>query len=200
MIRRTAALLALALIASGRAAVAQTDYYARLGLVGGTALLHDHVVNDIDTKQRLGPTLVLGAAMPLSPKHQAGLELALASTGLSVEENGATASLGSVRTASLLLNFTGQLAPTLNWRLGLGGLRYFPGDKDGLFAQGGSTRALVGAGVDWRRPALPKWDLMASLRYDFHRFSTDELRSRGFTRPDAVHRVSFSVGLARGQR
>ena len=44
---------------------------------------------------------------------------------------------------------------------------------------------------------LPKWDLMTSLRYDFHRFTTDELERRGFSQTQGVSRVSLSVGLCR---
>ena len=40
---------------------------------------------------------------------------------------------------------------------------------------------------------------MASLRYDFHRFTTDELQARGFSQSQGVQRVSATVGLARGR-
>ena len=55
-------------------------------------------------------------------------------------------------------------------------------------------------GADYRRPVLPKWDLMASLSYDYHRFTTDELDARGFSQNQAVSRVSLSVGLSGGLR
>ena len=55
-----------------------------------------------------------------------------------------------------------------------------------------------GAGVDYRRPVLPKWDLMTTLRYDFHRFTTDAARARAASpRRQGVSRVSLSVGLSR---
>jgi hypothetical protein len=41
---------------------------------------------------------------------------------------------------------------------------------------------------------------MASARYDFHRFTTDELERRGFAQAQGVSRISLSVGLARGIR
>ena len=41
---------------------------------------------------------------------------------------------------------------------------------------------------------------MASLRYDFHRFTTDELDQRGFSQTQGVNRVSLSVGLSRSTR
>jgi hypothetical protein len=45
---------------------------------------------------------------------------------------------------------------------------------------------------------MPHWEFIASLRYDFHRFTTDELVARGFTGSQGVQRISATVGLARG--
>jgi hypothetical protein len=47
---------------------------------------------------------------------------------------------------------------------------------------------------------MPSWDLMVSARYDFHRFTTDELKGRGFSQAQGVSRISLSVGLAQGIR
>jgi hypothetical protein len=44
---------------------------------------------------------------------------------------------------------------------------------------------------------MPKWDFLTSLRYDWHRFTTDELERRGFSQTQGVSRVSLSVGLSR---
>jgi hypothetical protein len=41
---------------------------------------------------------------------------------------------------------------------------------------------------------------MTSLRYDFHRFSTGTLETRGFSQTQGVSRVSLSVGLYRSIR
>ena len=94
----------------------------------------------------------------------------------------------------------GRSCENLRWRVGLGGLFYWPSEDRGIFLQGGPIRFLAGAGADWRRPVMPKWDLMVSARYDFHRFTTDELEQRGFSQAQGVSRVSLSVGLARGIR
>ena len=87
----------------------------------------------------------------------------------------------------------------MRWRAGVGLLRYWPANEQGIFLRGGSTRFLVGAGVDYRRPVFPRWDLMASLRYDFHRFTTDELAARGFSGTQGVQRLSLTLGLGRGR-
>jgi hypothetical protein len=41
---------------------------------------------------------------------------------------------------------------------------------------------------------------MVSLRYDFHRFTTEELTARGFSGTQGIQRVSAGIGLARGRR
>ena len=58
----------------------------------------------------------------------------------------------------------------------------------------------MGAGVDYRRRIMAQWDIMASLRYDFHRFTNDELQARGYTQAQGVQRVAATIGLARGRR
>jgi hypothetical protein len=47
---------------------------------------------------------------------------------------------------------------------------------------------------------LTKWDLMTSLHYDFHRFTTPTLKDRGFSQTQGVSRISLSVGLSRSSR
>jgi hypothetical protein len=54
--------------------------------------------------------------------------------------------------------------------------------------------------MDYQRPILAQWDLMASLRYDFHRFTTEEIDARGFSQSQGVQRIAATIGLARGRR
>jgi hypothetical protein len=182
------------------AAQAQTDFYARLGLTGATKLLRDDILEEITVAQGLAPTLVLGVAVPFTPLYRVGLEATVTSSGFHSSENGAQTDLGTLRTGSLMLGLDGPVWRQFRWRAGLGLLKYLPADDNGVFLQGGSTRFLVGAGLDYRRPVMSSWDLSAGLRYDFHRFTTDELVTRGFSGTQGVQRVSISVGLARGHR
>jgi hypothetical protein len=180
---------------------AQVDYNARLGVTWATALLRDAVINEIEIRQKLAPTLMLGAALPIAPLYRAGLELALASSGYRSKETGVgTVELGTVRTASITLGLDGPIRRGLRWRAGAGLLRYWPSDEQGIFLRGGTTRFLAGAGIDYRHPVLPQWDVMASLRYDFHKFTTAELQARGFSQSQGVQRIAATVGLARGRR
>jgi hypothetical protein len=176
------------------------DYYARLGATASTTLLRDALVQEIKVRQSIAPTLVLGASLPFAPTFRAGVEAALTSGGYHSTEQNVESGLGTLRTGSLLLNLEGPVASQVNWRAGVGLITYWPADRQGIFLQGGTTRFLVGAGIDYLRPALSSWDLMISLRYDFHRFTTDELSARGFGGSQGVQRVSASVGLARSGR
>lgn len=182
---------------AARPAAAQTDYYARVGLTGATRLLKDNILQEITVRQSLAPTLALGVGIPFTPSYRVGLEATITSSGFHSSEGSAETDLGTLRTGSLLLGLDGPIWRQFRWRAGVGLLRYWPADQSGIFLRGGSTRFLAGAGLDYRRPVMSQWDLMCSLRYDFHRFTTDELVATGFSGSQGVQRASLSLGLAR---
>lgn len=192
--------LLLMLPASTSTLQSQVDYYARLGATFSTALVQDRIVDDIEVQPGLAPTLALGAGLPIAPRYRAGLEAALTTSGYHSSEAGVETDLGTLRTGSILLGLDGPIASNMRWRAGMGLIGYWPSEERGIFLRGGATRFLAGAGVDYRRPIMVQWDLMASLRYDFHRFTTDELRARGFGQTQGVQRISATLGLAGGGR
>jgi hypothetical protein len=198
--RAAVALLALLTAAGVSVAEGQTDFSARLGLTGATKLLKDEILQTIEVRQSLAPTVALGVSVPFTPLYGVGLEASVTSSGFHSTESGNRTDLGTLRTGSIMLGLDGPVWRRFRWRAGIGLLKYWPAEDRGIFLRGGSTRFLVGAGLDYRQPVLPRWDLMASLRYDFHRFTTDELVARGFNGTQGVQRVSASVGLARGKR
>jgi hypothetical protein len=194
-------LLGLLLPAGVTSLPAQVEYHARLGVVGANKLVRDVIVDEIGVRQSIAPMLALGASMPLGARgYRVGLEGTLASGKFHSSESGSDTDLGTLRTATLQLSLDGPLYRALRWRVNAGGIKYLPADDEGIFREGGTTRFLAGGGVDYRRPVLPHWDLMASLGYDFHRFSTDELKARGFSQTQTVSRISLSVGLSGGLR
>jgi hypothetical protein len=198
---KTTLLLALLLPAGTLGLQAQTEYYARVGAVGASNLLRDLVVDEITVRQSVAPMIALGGSLPIGRGgYRVGLEGTLASGKFHSSENGTATDLGTLRTGTLMLDLEGPIGQTLRWRVGVGGLRYWPADKEGIFRSGASTRFLAGAGLDYRRPVLPKWDLMTALRYDFHRFTTGELGGRGFGQTQGISRVSLSLGLSRSIR
>ena len=194
-------LLPVLLLAAGAGPLhAQTDYYARAGAMWASTLVRDVLVTEVTVQQSVAPMVALGASVPISPGYRAGLEATFASGGFSAEQDGVETDLGTLRTASVMLGLDGPVVQSLRWRVGLGGLFYLPSEDRGIFLEGGPIRFVAGAGADWRRPVMTKWDLMVSARYDLHRFTTDELEQRGFSQAQGVSRVSLSVGLARGIR
>lgn len=198
---KTLPILALLLAAGAPGLAAQADYYARVGAVGATDLLRDVIVSEITVRQSIAPMVALGGSVPIGrPGYRAGLEAAFASGGFDSEEDGVEADLGTLRTASVMLALEGPIAGDFRWRAGGGALLYLPAEDAGIFEQGGTTRWLAGAGVDWRRQVMARWDLMASARYDYHRFTTEELERRGFSHTQPVNRISLSLGLARSLR
>lgn len=182
------------------AAQAQMDYYARLGLTVSSKLLTDDVIEEIDTRQDLAPTLAVGASLPMAPSYTAGLEATLTSSGYHSIEQDVETDLGTLRTGTIMLGLAGPVWRRLGWRAGAGLIQYWPAEDQGIFLRGGTTRFLAGAGVDYRPHLLSRWDLLASLRYDFHRFTTDELKARGFFGSQGVQRVSLTIGLGRALR
>jgi hypothetical protein len=197
---RTFLVPALLLLAGATGLQAQTEYYARIGAIGASNMLRDVIVSEITVRQSIAPMLALGGSLPIAPRYRANLEAVISSGGYHSDDGGVEADLGTIRTGSLLLGLDGPIARTLRWRVGAGALLYWPSEEEGIFLQGGTTRFLAGVGADYRRPALQGWDLMASLRYDYHRFTTEELERRGFALTQPVSRVSLSVGLARSVR
>lgn len=198
--RLALALLTVHLVARVPPAGAQLDYYGRLGVTGATALIRDVVVDQIDVRQSLAPTLALGASLPIAPLYRAAVEAALSSSRYHSSETGTDIGLGTLRNGSITLGFDGPISRAFRWRAGVGLIAYWPTEDRGIFLSGGTTRFLAGAGADYRRPIMPQWDLMVSLRYDFHRFTTGELQARGFNQSQGVQRISATLGLARTSR
>jgi hypothetical protein len=197
--RTMLALLSLMVAARVSVVQSQVDYYGRLGITVATRLLRDDVIEEVDTRQNPGPTLALGASLPIAPTFTAGLEATITSSSYYSREQDVKTNLGTIRTGTVLLNLAGPIIPRVNWRAGAGLIRYWPADQEGIFLRGGTTRFLAGAGVDYRPRLLTSWDLMLSLRYDFHRFTTDELEARRFSGSQGVQRLSATVGLARAR-
>ncbi len=195
-------LLALAVLAVTAAPLAaQTHYYARLGPVFSTRILRDVLYEPVVTKPGLAPTLFAGFGVPFGGKYRGGVEVSLGRAGLSTSTpdtpNAPSSDIGGVWLGSAMVMLDAPIRSRLRGRAGIGALRYMPSADDGMWAQGGTTRMLFGAGLDYEMPASSSFNVMISARYDYHRFTTEELRSRGFRLEQPVNRLSLSVGLAR---
>ena len=196
--------LALLLVAATAAPMqAQATYYVRGGMTWSSDIVRDVFTAPVTTRPGLAPTLFAGVDLALNERYRLGLEASAGTASLSTRTPsipGSDIDQGRLWTVGALLNMSGDLARALRWRAGLGVLHYGgPGDA-GIFAQGGTTRALFGAGVDYQLGRGHAWNPVVALRYDYHRFVTDELRSQGFGLQQGVNRISLSVGVTRGSR
>jgi hypothetical protein len=194
------ALLACALPVTARA---QIGYTVRAGGVWSTKIVRDVIYAPIETRPGIAPALAVGADLAMNRQYRVGLELGVASAGVTTTtptQPGSDISQGRVWLLSGMLQLGGELRSRLDWRAGLGLLHYAPTEHEGIFAQGGTTRALFGGGLDYHVTHGRRGDVIVSARYDYHRFSTPELRSQGFTLEQGVQRLSLSVGLTRAPR
>ncbi len=173
----------------------QAQYTATFGVTGGTRLVSDRIFQTIEVTQALAPTITLGASLPVSARERAGLEVALGLGKTRINEAGfPTVDGPSFRTLSITGGVEGPLFGPLRYRGGAGVLKYLP-DKNGIFARGGPTLLLLLGGIDYRLPMRGAIGVVARLRYDYQRFSTDELAGLGFGRTQDVHRLGLGLGI-----
>ena len=191
ILRRT---LVLALLCPA-ALAGQIRYSASLDFMGGTKLSTDRIFQDITVNQKLAPTVVLGASLPVSARERFGVELGLGFGGTNIKESGFPTTSGpSYRTLSLTGGVEGPIFHRLRYRAGAGILKYLP-DKQDFFRTGGPTLLLLTGGASYTIPLKGDLALVARLRYDYQRFSSDEFAANGFTRTQDVHRLGGGLGI-----
>lgn len=189
---------AILLVAIPVALPAQIRVGARLGGTWSSTLAEDEIGTPITVKTGIAPTLTLGASIPTGRKYRIGLETILSTSSVEASDDFITTDLGSIRTLTLSLTGGGPaMVNGLFWQAGAGFIKYLPGDKEGLFRQGGPGRIIGSFLLEFRRPLRPGWEWTVGARYAFHQFITAEMESRGFSRPQAVHRAALEVGVAR---
>jgi hypothetical protein len=177
---------------------AQVRGSARLGGTWSSTLAEDEIGTPITVKTGIAPTLTLAASIPTGRKYRLGLETILSTSAVEADDQITTTDLGSIRT--LTLNLTGggpAMVSGVFWQAGVGFIKYLPGNRDGLFRQGGPGRLTGSCLVEYRRLLRPGWEWTVGARYAFHQFITREMETRGFSRPQAVHRAGLEVGVAR---
>lgn len=177
------------------AALAQARYSLGFGMTGGTQLAQDRIFQSIRVAQKLAPTITFGGSMPVSDRERGGIEVALGLGKTRIQESGeADADGPAFRTLSATFGVDGPLLQPLRYRVGAGLLKYLP-DKEGIFRQGGPLLLLLTLGADAQLLQKGNIGLVARLRYDYQRFSTDELRTAGFARTQDVHRLGLGLAL-----
>jgi len=184
-------------IAPAAPASAQVRLTALVGITGSSVLVKDQIIEPIEVKPALAPTLYLSASLPVAKTLQASLDLSYGSSSADITEGGQAAgdagSLGAFTAAAALV---GAISSRLSWRLSLGVLQYLPSEKEGVFRGGVPAAALFGAGLEWQQPLSERWAGVLGLRYDYHRFSTSALEAAGFAGSQQVSRLGLALGAA----
>jgi hypothetical protein len=189
-------LAALALAAIAPAPVlAQTRYSFGVGFTGGTKLLEDRIFETITVEQRPAPTFTLGVSTPVSTRERAGVELSLGLGKTRIKESGQPEIDGpDFKTLALSVGVDGPVLKVLRYRIGAGLIKYMP-DKEAFFRQGGPLLLTLALGADVPVYHTGSLGLVGRIRYDYQRFSTDELRTAGFARTQDVHRVGLGLAI-----
>jgi hypothetical protein len=179
---------------------AQTRYGFRLGATAATHLVEDQIVATTSVRQKIAPALAVNASIPAWTKYEADLELVFSTGGSKVVENGVNVDYGSIRTLQLSGGISGGLFGGIRARGSLGVIKYWGSSDQGIFRQGGPLRVIAGVGAYYRYPLRERLDLVADARWDWHRFTTEELKARGFGRSTDVHRLTLSLGISRSSQ
>ncbi len=185
----------------------QLSLQPSLGLRYTSALVHDSVVTTVDVRPALAPALALTAATPLEPGlargggRSAEAVIDFSTSGLDRHDgDGPTVGLGTVATLSMQVGVRQPVTAGLSCRVSVGGLKYFPSERSGIFRSGaGGVFALGGAALSYAPPGARagRWGFGVEARYDVHQFITPGLRQQGFTSSRTVHRIALAVRAGR---
>ena len=176
---------------------AQGRYALSLGGIGSSPIVTDHIFNDIELQPALAPVVTLNGSWPVSKKARLGAEASFATGNLDTKESGQSIDIGTLRSLTVTGGVEAPLAKRLWGRLGGGFIKYLPAEEEGVFQDGGPLRWVLGLGRTIAGNGNRTGSGSLGLRYDFHRFTTDELVAQGFGGTQDVHRVMISVGIAR---
>ena len=198
--RNALALVSVLALGPAGPLAAQASWSARLGATMTTTMVTDQLGTDgIKIAPGVSPTLALEALLPIHSKHpvEASFELRATTATLQRKEGSTTTDLASMRTFAFTGGIRGRIVPNIFWRAGVGLMSYVTSEKASIFQDGAPTRLLATAGVEYQRALTPTYALSGIVRWDMHGFTTEQLRSSGYTGSQMVHRVMIGVGVAR---
>ncbi|MFN2571855.1 MAG: hypothetical protein ABR537_09640 [Gemmatimonadales bacterium] len=166
------------------------------GIVGArytSTLVRDSVVTSFDVRPAIGPSIALAMSEQSRTGWTPGAALDISWAALQRHDSAGATKINSLTTIAFTVGLQRTLSRQLAARVGVGALKYLPGERAGLFRSGSGIAALGMAGLDWTPAVTAARGIGLSLRYDAHRFTTAALRSEGFTAPRLVHRIAIGV-------
>ena len=173
---------------------AQVEVHVAAGARYTSTLVTDRIVAPFDVRPALGPALAVTVLERTHGPWTPDVTLDLSWGGLQRHDSGgASPRIGSLTTLAFTVGLRRQVLRGVTARLGVGGLKYLPGEETGIFRDGAGIAALGSAVVDWAPPFAARRRLSLSARYDLHRFITPALRSVGFIDSRVVYRLAVAL-------
>lgn len=172
---------------------AQVALHAGAGVRFSTALVHDSIVVPVDAQPALGPALALTLSERTRGAWTPDATLDLSWSALQRHENGATSKITSLTTIGFTVGVGHAITTGLSGRVGLGAITYLPAEQTGLFRDGSGISTLGAVALHWIPHATARRGVGLTLRYDVHGFTTQALRTEGFTSRQVVHRLFLGM-------
>ncbi|HXL34131.1 MAG TPA: hypothetical protein VN953_04370 [Gemmatimonadales bacterium] len=193
--RRLAAVIAFAAAWAPVHLSAQVTVSASLGARYTSPLARDSIVTAFDVRAALAPAATVAASLPLQAPWTAELALDVSSSSVARHDrDGTVAPITHLTTLALDVVLSRTLPHGFTVRGGVGGLKYLPSERIGIFRDGSGGVAPFGAAaVAWTPPVPLARRLAVEARYDLHRFLTPALRNEGFTNSRTIHRVAVAL-------
>jgi hypothetical protein len=195
-VRRHALLIVAATaLAAGPARAAQVGFH--LGMVGGTNLVSDSIVDAIAVRPNLA--LAIGASAEIRvEQYLLGASLTVSRSNLVSHEQPSARTVTQLTVWNPSLYLRHPVRPWLSGDLRVGAVLYDPAVRQGtLFRDGTPTLVALGLGLRAERRLGTRVAVGVGLHYDVHRFSTSTLRAQGFDGHTIVHRVATLVSIRR---
>ncbi|HXM37032.1 MAG TPA: hypothetical protein VN908_00060 [Gemmatimonadales bacterium] len=172
---------------------AQVSFHFSLGARYSSTLVHDSIVNPIDVRPTIAPTVLLTVRDKLHGPWSADATLDVSPSGLRRHEGGGSFDAGSCTAIALTVGLRRALASRVSGRVAFGGLTY-AAQRSGVFRQGnGGVLPAVSVSAAYAPSFGARRGLEIDARYDLHRFITPALRGATFTSPRPVHRIAITV-------
>lgn len=176
---------------------AQLRFSVSAGAIVWSDLVRDSIVDPLNVRPNVSPTLAVAAHGELGRSWQMRLRIAVSRGDLNVTERGSSVTVTTLTTWHPSIDFSHRLFGANKIHLNVGVLFYAPGDAAGTLFSGGSPAPLT-VGIGFRPLPLGGTPISLEANLDFHRFSTNSLRSAGFSGARTVRRVWLGISVGGG--
>jgi len=135
---------------------AQVSVHLSVGARYTTTLVRDSIVTNFSVRPAIAPALALTVGTPIDTTGKWTVEAILDwshSDMIRHDADGSTQAIGGLGTLAFSVGMRRNLLPWLSARAFVGGLKYLPASKTGIFSLGSGSLSPL-AGLAWRRRRL----------------------------------------------